>query len=233
MLAALGVAVFFCLGVWQLHRAQEKRNLLSSFASGTERAIRISGELGTLARYQSVELSGKYDAEHQILLDNMPSSRGQPGYRVLTVLQRDAADWLLVDRGWVPAGRTRSQLPDLQVNDRVRIVRGQLDELPRPGIRLGTASEPDASGKPLAWPKVMNYPRLEELVAVLGHPLEPRILLLDPAQPEGYERVWQAHFGFGPERHLAYAVTWFALLATVLVTFVTLNFKKVVDDHGG
>jgi surfeit locus 1 family protein len=232
-LTVVGVLGFFRLGVWQLDRAEEKRGLIAAFASGNERAQVVSGELRGLPRYQSVELSGSYDTQHQVLLDNMPSARGQPGYQVLTALQREGGDWVVVDRGWVPAGNTRAQLPKIGVDGRRRIVRGQLDELPRPGIRLGTAAEsgPSTAGAS-AWPKVLNYPTNQELTAALGRPLASQRVLLNASEPDGYERQWQANFGFPPERHLAYAVTWFALLATVLVTFVVVSVKKVADDAG-
>lgn len=230
VLTVLGVLGFFRLGVWQLDRAEEKRALIAAFSSGSERSLRVTGDMSGLPRYQSIELTGRYDSARQILLDNMPSARGQAGYRVLTALQREAGDWVLVDRGWVPAGKTRQQLPDVHVDERVRVVRGQVDELPRPGIRLGSAAESQADTAAQSWPKVMNFPKDQELTAALNRPLAKLLVLLDASQPDGYERIWQARFGFPPERHLAYAVTWFGLLATVLVTFVVVSLKQVTKD---
>jgi surfeit locus 1 family protein len=229
VLTLLGGFGCFRLGLWQLDRAEEKRASIAAFAGGAEQSRRVSGELDGLARYQSVELAGRYDAHHQILLDNMPSARGQPGYYVLTALQSEAGGWVLVNRGWVPAGMTRTQLPDIAVDGRLRLVRGQLDEVPRPGIRLGSAhsAAPASSGN---WPKVLNFPTQAELAAVLQRPLASSLLLLDPAQSDGYQRAWQARFGFGPERHLAYAVLWFGLLAAILVTFLVVSSRKVARD---
>jgi surfeit locus 1 family protein len=235
VLTVIGIAGCFRLGVWQLDRAEEKRALMTAFASGAERAVRATGELGGLPRYQSIELTGRYDSQRQILLDNMPSARSRPGYHVLTPLQRESGDWVLVNRGWVPAGKTRAQLPDVRVDERLRIVRGQLDELPRPGIRLGSADANLRAAQSAvgSWPKVLNFPRQEELAAVLNRPVASSLVLLDPSQTEGYERVWQARFAFGPERHLAYAVQWFALLAAILVTFVVVSSRKVAKNDVG
>jgi surfeit locus 1 family protein len=66
---------------------------------------------------------------------------------------------------------------------------------------------------------------MSELRAALGRPLEDRIVLLDPEQPDGFVRAWQPSV-FPPERHLSYAVTWFALAATVVVLFVALNLRQ-------
>ena len=53
-------------------------------------------------------MRGTYDSTRQILLDNMPSQAGKPGYRVLTPLRRTCSDrLLLVDRGWVKANNFR------------------------------------------------------------------------------------------------------------------------------
>jgi surfeit locus 1 family protein len=230
-LTVLGVAGCVRLAVWQLDRAEEKRGLITAFASGGERALVVKAALEGLPRYQSVELSGHYDTEHQVLLDNMFSARGQPGYQVLTALQRESGAWVLVDRGWVPAGNLRAQLPKIDVDGRVRVVRGQLDQLPRPGIRLGNSA--DAGPQTDSWPKVLNYPTHQQLTAALGRPLENPRVLLSASAPDGYERQWQANVGLTPERHLGYAVTWIGLLVTILVTFVVVSVKQVADEHAG
>jgi len=232
VLALLGMAGFAWLGMWQLDRAEKKRALIAAFDTGSVQVIATGNRnLHELLRYQTIELSGRYDPQRQILLDNMPSSRGQPGYHVLTALQRDNGDWLLVDRGWVPVGQTRQQLPNVQVDDGPRTIRGRLDDLPQPGIRLASAASDDPP--PETWPRVLNFPLHAELTAALGRQLAQRIVLLDASQPDGYERIWRARFTVSPERHLAYAVTWFALLATILITVVTVSFKKVAPTDAG
>jgi surfeit locus 1 family protein len=218
------------LGVWQLDRASEKRALLREFARGEHdtRSVETPREIDSQPRYQRIYLQGHYDPDRQILLDNMPSSRGQPGYHVLTPFVIDAGrSILLVDRGWVPLGATRDELPDIDVSDTARDVTGRLDTLPEPGVRLGTAPE-IADGQ---WPRVFNYPTHDDLVAVYGHGLDERILLLDADDNDGFERIWQGRFGFGPERHLGYAVQWFALAITLLVIYVAVNTKTPADTE--
>ena len=108
-----------------------------------------------LDRYQRVRLRGSFDAARQILLDNMPSVSGRPGYRVLTPLDRaDGRGWVLVDRGWVPLGATREALPDVAVDTREREVSGILDVLPIPGLRVGPAAVRDDA----SWPRVLLFP---------------------------------------------------------------------------
>jgi surfeit locus 1 family protein len=226
LLTAVTLAAFVSLGAWQLGRAREKQALVESFAQGAQTSVALGDEttVDALPRYQHVTTHGHYDVAHQVLVDNMPSQAGRPGYRVLTPLLRpDAPRLLLVDRGWVPLGSSRETLPVVDVGDEARAVAGRLDQLPQPGVRVGEAG---VAGDE-RWPRVLNFPRQADLEQALGRPVEARILLLDPAAPDGYERAWRPAMGFGPERHLGYAVQWFALATTVLVVFVALSLRPV------
>ena len=51
------------------------------------------------------------------------------------------------------------------------------------------------------------------------------VLELSPAQPDGFIRQTR-YRGLSPEKHLGYAVQWFALGLTALILFLVLNFKK-------
>lgn len=228
VLTAVGIALFTRLGFWQLDRAGQKQELLAKYEAGQKTQLAItSANADTLARYQRVSVSGRYDPAHQILLDNMPSHAGQPGFRVLTPMQSPAG-WLLVDRGWLPLGATRADLPNVSVAADERTITGTIDALPRAGITLKSA--PIAAETP--WPRVLSFPAQADLEQQLGHPLVAGVLLLDPSQPDGYQRIWEAHLGFKPERHIGYAVQWFALAAAAAIIFVLLGFrtKKATDD---
>ena len=224
-LVALGLAVFVSLGYWQLGRAREKQALFDAFMQGSQDTVDATG-LGfdELARYQHIRLRGSYDATRQILLDNMPSVAGRPGYRVLTPFERaDGRGWVLVDRGWVPLGTTREDLPDVTVSVREREVSGILDVLPIPGVRVGPAAAPGSAG----WPRVLLFPTEADVESALGVDVEPRIVLLDAGAPEGFERKWRPALGFGPERHLGYAIQWFAFALVAMVIFVAVNLRRV------
>jgi surfeit locus 1 family protein len=228
-LAALGLAVFVSLGYWQLGRAREKQALFDAFMSGSQDTVDATG-LGfdELARYQHVRLRGAYDTTRQILLDNMPSVAGRPGYRVLTPFEReDGRGWVLVDRGWVPLGATRDDLPDVAVGLHEREVSGILDALPIPGLRVGPAAATDAGG----WPRVLLFPTEADVESALGTDVESRIILLDAGAPDGFERKWRPALGFGPERHLGYAIQWFAFALVTAVLFIALNLRRAGADQ--
>ena len=223
LLTIAGVAAGSWLGIWQLHRADEKQALLDQFVRGQLQTLTYhAADKNKPGRYQHVRVDGVYDTEHQVLLDNMPSSTGRAGFRVLTPLHIENDRWLLVDRGWIPLGESRANLPDVQIASQPGAVSGRLDDLPQPGMRLGENPVP-ASGA--SWPRVLSFPRHAELEQLLGRELESWILLLDAAEPQGYERAWGANFGIGPPRHIAYAVQWFAMAFTMMCVFLMLSFK--------
>jgi surfeit locus 1 family protein len=210
------------LGRWQLRRADEKRVLFDSFAAGTD-ATRLI-DLGTprLPRYQHIEASGHYDQARQILIDNMVNA-DRAGYFVITPFALTGGGWVLVNRGWVPLGASRADRPAIAVAGDTRRVRGRADNLPSPGIQLGTK----ATLAP-PYPVVAAFPTHAELAQLLGESSWTKatdLVLLDPAESDGYVRSW-APPGFPPMRHIGYAVQWFALALTLLVIYVVTNLRR-------
>jgi len=125
------VAVLLTLGFWQLDRMRQKQALFAAFAAGTRETVDLQSlHADAGARYQHAWVSGRYDSEHQILLDNM-THQGEVGYRVLTPLGLNAGRIVLVDRGWIPMGVSRQLLPNVAVGEDERVIAGRLDELPR------------------------------------------------------------------------------------------------------
>jgi len=216
LLAALGVALFVSLGRWQLHRAEEKRVLFAGFAAGSAAAVMLPENFHPIERYRRVTASGRYDSSRQFLLDNMTRD-GVPGFHVLTPLVRYDSRVVLVDRGFVPLTGSRSDLPDLRVGEGERTVTGRADHLPQAAVTLTAAP---ATG----WPRLVSFPRMPEVAEALSAQVYPQVVLLDADQPDGYLRDWRPP-GMAPDRHVAYAVQWFGLAATVLVTWVVLSFK--------
>jgi surfeit locus 1 family protein len=216
------IAVFVSLGRWQLARAEQKRVLFAEFAAGTDATIALSSASAErLARYQHVRAAGRYDGEHQFLLDNMTHNE-QAGFRVLTPFRLEGGRTVLVDRGWFPLGRNRTDWPALAIAAGVRDIRGRIDDLPVPGIRL---SGPATEATPNAWPRLVNYPERPELETALATQLYPHIVLLDSDQTDGFVRDWTPP-GFPPVRHIGYAVQWFALAFTLAVLYVILNLHQ-------
>jgi len=210
------VFLFVLLGNWQLGRAAERRALDQDFsAAGPALPLPPAGI--AVSRYRRVAAHGSYDSAHQFLLDNM-SEAGRAGVHVLTPLLLADGSAILVDRGWAPFGATRDSLPDVAVPAVSRTVAGRLDELPRPGIELAA---PAGRG----WPRLTSYPKMPELAAALGRELRPQRILLDPREPDGFVRNWNLA-GMTAERHLGYAIQWFAFAATAVAIWFALGLRR-------
>ncbi len=221
-----GLALFVGLGAWQLERAAEKRALLAQAAR--EDALAPAGTLPAVDApeeqwlFRQVALSGVYEAERQILLDNMTHD-GRVGYQVLTPLRLAGdATLVLVNRGWIEADVARSELPLLEVAQTPRVVTGRLNHLPRPGLRLGQ-NDPGAPADP--WPRRYLYPERETLEAALGEALPVFQLQLSAQAPDGFIRRWEL-VNMAPERHVGYAFQWFSFAVVLLVIYYFLGMRR-------
>jgi surfeit locus 1 family protein len=228
VLLAVGLTAFVNLGLWQLRRADEKQALVTAVEQGQHTTVELTdAQPAALPRYQRVTARGRFESSRQFLLDNMPSAHGRPGFRVLTPFVLEDGRRILVDRGWIPMGAQREELPDVAVAADPRTLAGTLDELPRPGLRLKDAGPARRD----TWPQVVNFPEHASLEAALGTALLEPILLLDPNLPDGFEREWSARTQFTPERHVGYAVQWFTFAFVAVVIYLLLSFKKAAVDE--
>jgi surfeit locus 1 family protein len=78
------------------------------------------------------------------------------------------------------------------------------------------------------WPKLTSYPTMGELSAALGRPLESRIVLLDPQEPDGYVRDWHPP-GIQPVRHWSYAIQWWCFAVVTVIFWVVIGRKRASE----
>ena len=222
LLTIVLMGLLISLGRWQLHRADEKRALYASFAAGADATHPVDLDTPKLPRYSQVEASGHYDGARQILIDNMVDAE-RAGYFVITPFALQGGGWVLVNRGWIPLGRSRADRPAIPVAADERRVRGRADNLPSPGIRMGV---PAALTPP--YPVVVSFPTQADIAHLLKETrwtAAADSILLDPSESDGYVRNW-APPGFPPMRHVGYAVQWFGLALTLAVIYVVTNFRR-------
>ncbi len=222
LLTIVLMGLLISLGRWQLHRADEKRALYASFAAGADATRPVDLDTPKLPRYSQVEASGHYDGTRQILIDNMVNAE-RAGYFVITPFALQGGGWVLVNRGWIPLGRSRADRPAVPVDSYPRRIRGRADNLPSAGIHMGV---PATLAPP--FPVVANFPTQSELAQLLIESqwtAAAASILLDSAEPDGYVRNW-APPGFPPMRHVGYAVQWFGLALALAVIYVVTNFRR-------
>lgn len=202
------------LGFWQLQRADQKRALLATYESRRQSApIPVAKvDPGSDHLYVRVEVEGAPDAGHQFLLDNRMRN-GRPGFEVLTPVALDGGGWALVNRGWIAAGATRAQLPDIPpLPERIDWI-GYLYQVPGKPLVLGR-------DEPAAWPQVVEQVDRTQLERRLGYPLFPDVVRLESSP--GLDTTWTM-VNLTPEQHIGYAVQWFAMATALAILLVVTN----------
>ncbi len=208
----LVVALCVTAGNWQRARMHYKAALQAQYEAASVAAPLhaldvAAGADPSALRYRPVELQGAFDAERQILLDNKVHE-GRPGYDVVAPFVMKDGRAVLVDRGWVALGRSRSELPDVPPPPGIIVLRGRLDVPPR-YFSLGS----DASSG-----VVRQHLDVGRFASASGLKLLPVIVeQTSPAGPvDDLVRTWPAP-DFGIDTHRMYMVQWyaFALLAVV------------------
>lgn len=213
----LFVALFTSLCVWQVSRGFEKREYQHLFATDADYTSWNEGM--KVYPFQRLEAVGRFDGEHQFLLENIVRN-ARNGYFVVTPLilgEHEPA--LLVNRGWI---EKQSRLPDadsLSVDDAPLTVRGRAGSLPRAGFKMGAGILPGQD-----WPRLAVFPDVDEVSSALGRDVQPVVLLMAPEEKYGFLRDWQPS-EFGPGRHFAYAFQWF-VMATVLAGLLIRNYRR-------
>lgn len=219
--------LFIALGRWQWRRGNLHAAEHASFERGAREVLALGPRpLTQVPRDQRVSLTGTYDSAHQFLIDNM-SYNDVDGYQVLTPLERPGGATVLVNRGWVPFLGSRADLPDIAIKSTGPVtISGRVGNLPVAGLAIGRAPPPDSG----PWPRVTSFPSMAQLSAVLGQPLEPRVILLDPQDPAGYVRDWRPP-GIPALQNFAYAFEWWCFAIAALVMWAVLSTQKPKESR--
>jgi surfeit locus 1 family protein len=217
-LAALLLPVMLLLGNWQLERAEEKRAIEAAFNARQQQApvsIDQTSPDADLA-FTPVELEGQFDNQRYFLLDNRVHA-GQLGYEVLTPLRTQGNRWVLVNRGWIKGTDDRRDLPEIPTVDGTVRVTGSIYVPPGQPFLL---AEQDFSGTD--WPLVAQAVEVDKFAAALGRDVFPYVVRLDESAHGALQSNWEP-INVQPEKHIGYAVQWFAMAAALVIWFVFAN----------
>ena len=226
LLTLVLLPILISLGFWQLDRAAQKRQLLQQFQQQQTRPVlnlNKSSELTGFYSYQRVEVTGRFDTEHQFLLDNRVH-QGRAGYQVITPLIMTGSNQaVLVNRGWLPQMGSREVLPAIPTPAERLTLEGQLKLDASDSFRLGESGF--QSG---AWPRVIQWLEMEKLEKSLGYKVQDFVILQTPESPAGFLRDWYIK-KIVPEKSTSYAVQWFALALALVIIYLVVNTHKVEE----
>lgn len=214
---------FVGLGYWQLQRAGEKITLMAQRTRQLEAPpLSLTATTGLTRddRFRRIEVTGTYDTDHPLLLDNQIHHQ-QAGYHVLWPLAIEGSDrHILVNHGWIPVGTDRANLPPLTRPDAVATVTGILDHFPQPGLKLPGSEIPSPG-----WPARLLRLEAGALQTRLGYPLLAFQLLLDENRPGTELRDWKMP-DLAPEKNQGYALQWFLFAGATLFIYIRHGFKS-------
>ena len=222
VLAFIVCLIFVRLGFWQLSRAQEKNTMLTMQKTQINHSpLNIQESLEQPRQYQPVQVSGTY-LEHVFLHDNQHHQH-QIGFHVLSPLLLDDGKVALIDRGWVPASKSRAELPAIFVPQKMQTILGTAYYPSKNKLILGPAIERTIDNQ-----TVVEWLDIKSIGHFLHYPTYPYIIRLEKEQPHGFTRDWKV-VSMPPEKHMAYAIQWFAMALVLAIIWLSLTIKKYHD----
>jgi len=215
----VAVALFVSAGLWQRDRMQQKMALRATLDAASARpAVPLPAITEWSAwRFRPVTLTGTFDAAHQILIDNKVHA-GRAGYDVVTPLTLADRRTVLVDRGWVPAGPSRAELPRVPPPADTVTVTGRVNMPPASYLELAR----DTVAGPV-WQN-LDIARAERL---FGVPLAPVVVEQTAPLGPGDDLVRdRPPPDFGVDMHRTYMVQWFIFAAMAAGLWAWFTFRR-------
>lgn len=214
------VIVTAFMGTWQLNRAAEKAALQNEYdLRATAPPMVLPGTImsPTQAAYRKFEAYGKFEEKWQIYLDNKIHN-GVAGFYIIAPLRIRHSDIrVLVNRGWIRAGRARDTLPSVATpGEEVRIV--GIAQIPSKKIFELSADRIQG--------KVWQNLDLESYQKTVPFAIQPFVLLQQSASSDGLVREWPRP-DTGRSMHLGYAFQWYALSIVLIIIYIVVNAKRI------
>lgn len=211
------------LGVWQIDRGYNKKELENTFLERQSQPVKEIkyNEFLESDLYRNVVLEGKY-LEKIFFLDNRIHN-GKPGLKVFSPFETTNNNLVLVSRGWIEL-EDRSKLPTINTTKNVLKVQGVL----RPESQDFVLENEEMNNKNN--PILLQTVNLSELSNFLGKPLSPYILELSELSESAFVKTWQP-INLSSFRHFGYAVQWFGLAVVLIVGYVFFLRKGEIKDN--
>jgi len=236
LLFVLLLPLLLKLGFWQLSRAEEKRELARQLL---ERQAMQSMEWHDLASadvtalsHRRVRLHGKYRQDAIYLLDNQVSN-GAVGFQVLQIFEVAEASnagqepipvqKALVNRGLIHGYADRS-VPPISTPDASDSI---VASIFIPSTDLLVLAEDDWED---GWPKVIQSVDMDKIVRQTGPGLFPHELRIEPGQWSALTVDWPA-INTSPEKHMGYAVQWFAMAVALIIAWLFASIRKQASGN--
>jgi cytochrome oxidase assembly protein ShyY1 len=225
LFSAFFFVLFVNLGLWQLERAAEKEDLIAEEATRRNQPPVLFNELPKDARHLSgtvVRLKGEYVPGRFFLLDNRVL-KGKVGFEVLVPYRESGGVLALVNRGFVPMGRTREETPVIPSLITGTIADGTLY------IAVENSFMPkEDTTEATDWPRIVQTSDPLVLQQIIGEDLYPHLFRLTESDPNALPRFWPTTVML-PVKHKGYALQWFTMALVIAMAFTFFTFRQNDD----
>jgi cytochrome oxidase assembly protein ShyY1 len=217
--------LFVNLGLWQLERATEKEDLMAEQAIRRNLPPVVFNELPEDVHHLSgrvVRLKGEYVPGRIFLLDNRVL-KGKVGFEVIVPYRESGGVLVLVNRGFVPMGRTREETPVIPSLITSTIADGSIYMT----VRNSFMPEEETT-EAADWPRIVQAGDPLVLQQFIGEDLYPHLIRLTESDPNALPRFWPTTVML-PVKHKGYALQWFTMALVIAMAFAFFTFRKNDD----
>jgi surfeit locus 1 family protein len=210
-----GLVLFVNLGLWQSGKAERRATEIEQHTARARLGpFAITGQPVDPGHLQDapVTVQGVYESQYQFFVDNRQED-GQPGVHVVTPLKISGSETrVLVNRGWVGWGQSRSALPLVSTPDTLVVVTGVVFvPVNKPFLLMPNPPE--------QLPRLWSRLDLERFTKEVAFAVQPVVVLQTGAgHGDGLIRKWPP-----PEdriaRHQSYAYQWFGMAFALLIFY--------------
>lgn len=219
-LAVVGILLCVNLGIWQLHRAAEKRTWLALYQTQIHKPAILLEQNRAIQQYQQVLAQGKSFLPIVLLLDNQHHAH-QFGYDVLRPLVLADGKVVLINHGWVPGDVSRQSLPEITFLPEQLQYSGQAYYPSKHPLILGKGIE--IKTQHIAVIEALNIAMISQF---LHKSMYPFIIRQSIEQSSNFVRDWPIIAG-SPVRHIGYAVQWFLFALIIAIIYIILHISRL------
>lgn len=214
--------LFTYLGFWQLQRGEEKEQLLVVMEEKSKANPLAVRDLETpldKIRGMPFYASGRFAQDQVVLLDNRVL-KGQVGFELLQTFNvSGSGKRILVNRGFVPMGKRRTDpLP----------IPSTFDAASVKGIIYVPAEDNyviEAGVETIGNNLIVQAVDFDQISQQLGEDFHPFVLRLDREEAAALPRHWPVTVML-PGVHYGYTVQWFLMAFAIFMMYLWFSFPK-------
>ena len=208
--------ITFSLGLWQLDRADEKRNILATFDQLVTKApANLDDEL---LNWQPITAQGRYT--DLVLYEDNALLDGKAGFRIYHLFETLDDKYIFIHRGFVERQQIKNDLPIVSIPQGDFVLTGNKLEKNKNPFVQNTAEEN---------PLIIQEFNLDQIVDNFNY-LKNKLVYaflfnLNPSDINKFKSI-EKPINMTTEKHLGYAIQWFGLFAILLIMTLVIGLRR-------